>query len=433
MHTLAFLVPWIAAALALGCVALALRSNSRKRLLQSLPTSSTHGVFIGLVELDGVAESGQPLRSHLAEVPCVHYTWKVEEQWRRTVMSSNKGKATTRQEQGWSTIASGGETQSFYLKDADGAVLVHPQGARLEPASVMARTCGADDPVYYAKGPPQPIANSTGKRRFTEHAFALHSPVFIVGRARERSDAVAAEIARDDAAEVFIISSRNEEKIVSGYRWATAMWSVVGLLVLLGMLAWWEELQGREWQSRGWVYARAALAYSASWTLCWAWSVFNGLVALRNRVRHGLSLIDVQLQRRHDLIPNLVQVVEAMKGHEQHLQRELTVLRSQADASLPGQPGPDPRAVQPAVTALQEAYPELKSNQAFLALQEELASTENRIALARDYFNSIATHYNTCIHQFPDSVVALLGMMKPQPLLVAADFKREVLQVRFAE
>lgn len=430
---LVFLLPWIAAALALGCLALALRSNSRKRLIQSLPTSSTHGVFIGLVELNGVAESGHPLRSRLTEVPCVHYSWTIEEQWQRTVATSSKGRTSTRQEQGWDTVASGTETQSFYLKDADGAVLVHPEGAKLEPAAVMEHTCKADDPIYYAKGPLQHISNSTGKRRFTEHAFTLHAPVFVVGRARERRDAVAPEIARDDAAEVFIISSSTEEKIVSGYRWAAVVWSVAGLLVLLGMLAWWEALQGRPWQSRGWTYAGAALGYAGCWALGWVWSVYNGLIALRNRVRQGLSLIDVQLRRRHDLIPNLVRVAETLKGHEQRLQRELAALRSQADASLPGRPGPDPRAVQPAVAALQEAYPELKADKTFLALQKELTSTENRIALARDYFNSIATHYNTCTGQFPDNLVAVLGMMKPQPLLAATDFKREVLQVHFAD
>lgn len=202
MDKLIPLMPWIASLLALACAAVALHNNSRKRLIQSLPTSKTDGVFVGLVELSGTAESGNPLQSYLAEVSCVHFAWQVEEEWQRQSTSTDSnGKTTTRREQGWETVASGRETQSFYLQDSSGVVLVHPQGAKLDPASVMNRTCGPGDPLYYSKGPPQAVANSTGQRRFTEHAFSLHAPVFIVGKARERPDAVAPEIAQDHTAD----------------------------------------------------------------------------------------------------------------------------------------------------------------------------------------------------------------------------------------
>jgi len=88
-------MPWIASLLALACAAAALRSDSRKRLIQTLPTSETDGVFMGLVELKGTAESEQPLRSRLAEVPCVHYQWRVEEEWRRTSTSTDSSGKTT--------------------------------------------------------------------------------------------------------------------------------------------------------------------------------------------------------------------------------------------------------------------------------------------------------------------------------------------------
>src|ERR1044072_9676145 len=78
-------LPWLGAALALACLLFALRSGKRKRLVDNLPTSKTSGVFIGLVELKGTAESAQPLTSYLASQPCVQYQWRVEEHWSRTV------------------------------------------------------------------------------------------------------------------------------------------------------------------------------------------------------------------------------------------------------------------------------------------------------------------------------------------------------------
>ncbi len=180
------------------------------------------------------------------------------------------------------------------------------------------------------------------------------------------------------------------------------------------------------------MYAGAALGLAGCWALGWVWSVYNGLISLRNRVLQGLSLVDIQLQRRHDLIPNLLRVVAAFREHERRVQAQVAALRSQAGATLPGQPGPDPQALAPTLVGLQEACPQLLSDQTFLALQKELVATENRIALARDYFNNIATHYNTSLEQVPDSAVAVLAMVKAQPLLAAAGFERAAVAVQFA-
>lgn len=427
------LMPWLAVLLALAFATASLRRNARKRLIQSLPTSRSDGVFIGLVELNGSAESESPLTSHLAGAPCVLYSWSVEEKWSRTVVSKDsRGRTSTRQEEGWTTVASGTEAQPFYLQDAWGAVRVDPQGAKLEPEVLLTHTCGRDDPMYYAKGPVEAIPNSKHHRRFTEHGFALHAPLFIIGRARERNDLVAPEIASDRDAEMFLISSRTEEKVVSGHRTASIAYGILGLVLLVGVLVGWDVVDDRDWRSRGGFYAGAAFSYALVMGLGWTWTVYNALITLRNRVMHGLSLVDVQLQRRHDLIPNLLRIVESMRGHERELQSGITVLRAEAAATRAGMPGPDPHAVTPLLTALREAYPALQSDQVFLALQKELVSTENRIALARDYFNSIATHYNTCLTQFPDRVVAAMAVLTPQALLAAADFEREKVDLQFA-
>jgi len=133
--------------------------------------------------------------------------------------------------------------------------------------------------------------------------------------------------------------------------------------------------------------------------------IYNGLVALRNRVKNAFSQIDVQLQRRYDLIPNLV---ETAKGYMQHERETLdAVIRARnaaqsaaktAEAALGG--------TLTRFFALAEAYPDLKANQNMALLQEELASTENRIAFSRQAYNDAVTGYNIKRESFPDTLVA---------------------------
>jgi hypothetical protein len=160
---------------------------------------------------------------------------------------------------------------------------------------------------------------------------------------------------------------------------------------------------------------------------------FNSLVGLRNRVRTAWSLIDVQLKRRHDLIPRLVETVGALRTHEASTQTAVATLRNQLTATPPGVAGPDFSGCAPTLRAIAEAYPNLKSDTAFLRLQKELVETEQRIALARSYFNDIATFFNTRLEIVPDRWIAALGRMQPQALLAAADFERAAVQVKLAE
>src|SRR5262245_37734008 len=144
-------LPVLGAVLAFLCLFFALRSGKRKRWVDNLPTSRTTGVFIGLVELKGAAESAQPLISYLAGQPCVQYQWRVEEHWSRMVTetdtdSDGKTRTRTRHESGWKTVADGGESIPFYLQDDCGMVLVRPEGAKIEPATIFKETCGISDP-----------------------------------------------------------------------------------------------------------------------------------------------------------------------------------------------------------------------------------------------------------------------------------------------
>lgn len=139
--------------------------------------------------------------------------------------------------------------------------------------------------------------------------------------------------------------------------------------------------------------------------------LYNGLVGARNEVKNGWSAIDVQLKRRHDLIPNLIESVRGYAAHERKTLDEVVGARRQA-AEFAGDV--EARAkIENALTqslrsliALAEAYPDLKANQGFIALQEELASTENKIGFARQYYNDAAMRYKNRVEMFPGNLIA---------------------------
>ncbi|MGK2949129.1 MAG: LemA family protein, partial [Acidimicrobiales bacterium] len=137
---------------------------------------------------------------------------------------------------------------------------------------------------------------------------------------------------------------------------------------------------------------------------------YNGLVSLRNRIENAWAQIDVQLKRRYDLIPNLVETVKGYAAHEKETLERVIQARNQAMAAQ----GPHDQAeaenlitgALKSMFALSEAYPDLKANVNFLNLQEELTGTEGRIAYARQYYNDSVVRYNTKIQSFPANAVA---------------------------
>lgn len=142
--------------------------------------------------------------------------------------------------------------------------------------------------------------------------------------------------------------------------------------------------------------------------------LYNGLVRQRNQVDNAWSQVDVQLKRRLDLIPNLVETVKGYASHERAT-FEAVISARQAALSAPSQPGPQ-AAADSVVTgalrqlfALSEAYPDLKANQNFLALQEELTSTESRVAYARQFYNDSVLGYHNKLDTFPSVLIAKLG------------------------
>jgi LemA protein len=176
-------------------------------------------------------------------------------------------------------------------------------------------------------------------------------------------------------------------------------------------------------------------------------SIYNGLVALRNRVRNAFSQIDVQLQRRYDLIPNLVETAKAYMQHERETLEAVIQARNAAKAAA-NNAETDPsdggamRALIGAESvlggalgrffALAEAYPDLKANQNMAQLQEELASTENRIAFARQAYNDSVMSYNIKRESFPDGIVAnTFGFRSAQQWQMEKLEARENIKVSF--
>lgn len=165
-------------------------------------------------------------------------------------------------------------------------------------------------------------------------------------------------------------------------------------------------------------------------------TVYNRLVKQRNRIDAAWSQIDVQLKRRHDLIPNIVETVKGYAAHERETLEAVIAARRQAVAA---QGVEDQAQAENILTgalrqlfALSEAYPDLKANQNFLALQEELSGTEGRIAFARQFYNEQVLAYDNSIEQFPTNIVAGMFNFEPRAYFEVEDAARAVPRVDFA-
>jgi LemA protein len=162
---------------------------------------------------------------------------------------------------------------------------------------------------------------------------------------------------------------------------------------------------------------------------------YNGLVSLRNRIENAWAQIDVQLKRRYDLIPNLVETVKGYASHEKEtLDRVIQARNAGMGASGPAEQAQAENVLTGAlksVFALSEAYPDLKANTNFLQLQEELTGTEGRIAYARQFYNDNVLRYNTKIQSFPANMLANSFKFEEREYFRADDESRGSVDVQF--
>ena len=177
----------------------------------------------------------------------------------------------------------------------------------------------------------------------------------------------------------------------------------------------------------------------------WAIAIYNGLVSLRNRFKNAFAQIDVQLKRRYDLIPNLVETAKGYMKHERETLEAVIKARNSAvtaNATAAADPA-NPTAIQGLMAAegalsgalgklfaLAEAYPDLKANANMMQLSEELTGTENKIAFARQAFNDAVMSFNTAVGQFPSNVIANFFSFKEAELLQATEAPEEKKAVK---
>ncbi len=163
--------------------------------------------------------------------------------------------------------------------------------------------------------------------------------------------------------------------------------------------------------------------------LLWFAVLYNLLIQLRFRVRNAWAQIDVQLKRRHDLIPNLVEVARGYMQYEKETLENVIKARTQATQAIAIKEKEQAEnfltSTLRSLFAVAERYPDLKANQNMLKLQEELTSTENKISFARQYYNDEATRYNTTINSIPTNLIASLFNFRPEELFELKDIAQK--------
>jgi LemA protein len=169
--------------------------------------------------------------------------------------------------------------------------------------------------------------------------------------------------------------------------------------------------------------------------LLYLWMVYNSLVSAKVRIQEALSHIDVQLKRRTDLIPNLVETVKGYAKHEKELFENVTKARA---SLMSAQTTPEKAQANTMLSqtlkslfAVAENYPDLKANQNFAQLQEELSDTENKIAYSREFYNSNVMDYNTKVAVFPNSLIANTFGFKPAEFFEVEEADRKPVKVSF--
>jgi hypothetical protein len=369
------------------------RFVERKRLIQDLPTSKVRGVALGLNELSGTAVCDRPEISPHGSYECVWWkaTYYVQQgdNWKKT------GDRT-------------GGSVYFELEDETGRIPIWPRHAELRGKQSYegSYTTRATDASLVQRH----IAGAGGAaRKVVEEVIPLGTPIYVLGTARVPDERVRPEIGADPRGQhPFIVHVGTE---------ADALW-VERVAVLVSFLAAVGAAGGLGWRVEefwgAWAGVFAVVGLMGALNFVFS---YNNLVLLAQRAVAAWGLIDVQLRRRHDLLPHLVSATSAMRDHEQQVQLALAELRAVASTTLAATPSDSgvrmasaslqkEAAVVGQLLALAERYPQLSAHRAFLRLQVELTDTEDRIALARGFYNNAVTAFRDRARLFPGAIVA---------------------------
>lgn len=382
------------------------------RLLRDVPTVPIKGIFVGLTETRGVVEHDEPLSAGISGKPCVWHQWSVSEHWRRTQRyKDQKGVWRTRIVTGSDVVASGGQMTDLRLRDDTGAIIVRAKGADWTPTSTFQRTVGMRDALYRSKAPGVTVDGSTGQRTFSESAVPVGAVAWVMGNARVRPDGEALEIGDGAEEGVFMISLAGERSHAGwAYFWAGFGLVAAGGAALVGGAALAPAVAAVAPRLRADLalpvgVGIGGLAFCAVALLLWGLLVRNGAIRVRTRWERAASLVDVELKRRSDLVPNLAAVAQAGAVHERHVQQCIAALRAGSLAN-------------DVCRVLAERYPALQADGAFLMLQRQLADTEERIALARRFEIESRQALVERLQTFPQGTMArIMGVAMPPPPL----------------
>ena len=361
----------------------------KQRLMQDLPTSKAAGATMGLNEIKGVARSERPLSSPMSGTACVYYAWSVSEHYRRTETYEEDGRTKTRETSGWESVDSASDSAAFDLVDDSGVIAVLPDGADVTGHDVLSET-GDRSHRLWRFGGGGSVNGSTGQRRFSETAVPLGVALYVLGSARLGEGTARLELA-EAKGEPFVISVKSEEQITGGLRWGTRglfATATVGAGTAAG---------ASSASPNPFLIGAAVAAVGLVIGLFFLFSVYNALVRARDRTRKSWANVEVELQRRHDLVPNLVAVVTEAAAHESGTLAAVTLERTSwggpggahndADIARASEAASRQTAGLSLVLATAERYPQLKTNANYTNLTNQLVETENRLAFSRAFFN----------------------------------------------
>jgi hypothetical protein len=398
--------------------------DRRRRAYTDLATTPAAAVFAGRNEVKGRAWAAEPLTSRRTSTASVWWKYTLEEErthTRTVTTTDSQGHSHTHTETytEWHKVdEDGGTLTACEVVDDTGSVGVHlGAGAHIEPRQVFQDIFrNADERGFLAKL--FDFDSRTGRYRETEKAVAVGDQLFVVGNAVLDDERGIPYLS--DA----LVSTRSEESRTQG------LGIGVGALVILALIG--------AAAGSGFALARegegmrplgmlpglgvAVLLLVAAWSL----TTYNRLHLMAQGVGRAAALVDVQLKRRHDLIPALVDVVTAHAAHERGRLEELTRLRSTGSAGGAAADAATQTAELRQVLAVAEGYPELTADQSFLNLQHQLADTEARIAGSRTFYNDTVTLLRDRSRKFPGVLVARLVPQAQGDLVATQGFERTV-------
>ena len=412
--------------LAFAALIAAFLFDRRRRVYADLGTTPAAAVYAGRNEVKGRAWHAEPLTSHMTKTPSVWWRYVVEEERKhtRTVSTRDaKGRRRTRTETyyEWHEIDRLEDARPhFDLVDRSGAVRVVVKRASITPRQSAQETFReGEKPGFLEKL--FTLDNRTGRYRRTETVIAIGDDLYVVGDASLREDLVEPQIAGGSP---FIVSTRSEESHRSRLRILVPS-LIAAACVFAGVGA----SPGGAEAVFGALGVVAVLVLSVMLVI-----VFNRLQLLVQQAARAWSLIDVQLTRRHDLIPRLASVARAATDHERVVLESVQVMRSRLIHDAPDQATVDQADLEAReqtdritrLLAIIEDYPELKAGESMRELFEQIADSESRIAGTREYYNNAVTILRDRRSTFPGLLVARWADPRRFALFTAKGFERTV-------